>query len=415
MKNKIDNKYIYWGLTSLCVIAAAILFYFLMLRFNLILTIIGKIFYILKPLFYGLIIAFLLTISFNYFDSRIYKLLSKKFKDKDKIRKVSKVISITISLLLLFLFLFFIIYIMIPKLVVSILAIIESLPTNIDNVENWLRNILKGNTVLQNIILSTVNKSSNSIIEWISEGVLPMENILNGFTNSLNGMYIFLKDFIIGIAFSVYILINKKVFLSQTKKIMYGFLGIKKGNTVLQGARYSYNIFNGFVKGKLLSSLFIGIACYISMVIFKIPYALLLSFIITVTNIIPFFGALIGWIPGVVILLLVDPMQALYFTILTVILQQVEGNIVGPKLVSNSTGISSFWVLFSIVIFGGIFGFIGMVVGVPIFAILYHLISFYLKKYLEKKNLPPDTKDYEDLKYIDEKTGDPVKIKSSNQ
>ncbi len=415
MKRKIQNEYIYWGITALSVIALGILFYFTILRFDNIIKIIGKILYIFRPLLYGIIIAFILTQSFNFFNRKFIKLLSKRSKDTIKVKKESKIISISISILILLLILFWIFYLLIPKLLISVVGIVEMLPDSIVKVESWLENILKGNPAIENIILTMINDSSKSILSYLSEGILPkMENIVTTVTVGLNGMYEFLRDFTIGIVFSVYLLINKNKYVSEMKKFIYTFLGIKKGNSLLQGARYSYKIFNGFIKGKLLTSVALGIVCYIAMILFKMPYAALISLIVAITNIIPFFGPIIGWVPGVILLLLINPIQALYFTIIIIVLQQIEGNILSPKIVGDSIGLSGFWVLFSIMIFGGIFGLVGMIIGVPIFAIFYHFASYQLKKYLAKKDLPSETADYEDLKYIDETTKKVVKIKSSN-
>lgn len=415
MKRKIQNEYIYWGITALSVIALGILFYFTILRFDNIIKIIGKILYIFRPLLYGIIIAFILTQSFNFFNRKFTKLLSKRSKDTIKVKKESKIISISISILILLLILFWIFYLLIPKLLISVVGIVEMLPDSIVKVESWLENILKGNPAIENIILTMINDSSKSILSYLSEGILPkMENIVTTVTVGLNGMYEFLRDFTIGIVFSVYLLINKNKYVSEMKKFIYTFLGIKKGNSLLQGARYSYNIFNGFIKGKLLTSVALGIVCYIAMILFKMPYAALISLIVAITNIIPFFGPIIGWVPGVILLLLINPIQALYFTIIIIVLQQIEGNILSPKIVGDSIGLSGFWVLFSIMIFGGIFGLVGMIIGVPIFAIFYHFASYQLKKYLAKKDLPSETADYEDLKYIDETTKKVVKKKSSS-
>lgn len=415
MKRKIQNEYIYWGITALSVIALGILFYFTILRFDNIIKIIGKILYIFRPLLYGIIIAFILTQSFNFFNRKFTKLLSKRSKDTIKVKKESKIISISISILILLLILFWIFYLLIPKLLISVVGIVEMLPDSIVKVESWLENILKGNPAIENIILTMINDSSKSILSYLSEGILPkMENIVTTVTVGLNGMYEFLRDFTIGIVFSVYLLINKNKYVSEMKKFIYTFLGIKKGNSLLQGARYSYKIFNGFIKGKLLTSVALGIVCYIAMILFKMPYATLISLIVAITNIIPFFGPIIGWVPGVILLLLINPIQALYFTIIIIVLQQIEGNILSPKIVGDSIGLSGFWVLFSIMIFGGIFGLVGMIIGVPIFAIFYHFASYQLKKYLAKKDLPSETADYEDLKYIDETTKKVVKIKSSS-
>ena len=226
MKSKLDNIYVKWALTLFSVIAASILLYFFMLRFNDILSAIGKILYILKPLLYGIVIAFLLTQIFNHFDSRLTKLLAKKY-DITKSKSISKVLSIIISILILLLLIFFIFYILIPKTVISLLGVIESWPENMKNIETWIRDVLSSSPVLEEQILSAVNNSSNSIIEWISTGILPqMEKISSSVTTGLNDVYIFLKDFIIGIVFSIYIVANKNKFIAQLKKIIYTIFGI---------------------------------------------------------------------------------------------------------------------------------------------------------------------------------------------
>lgn len=415
MKKKIENKYFYWALTAFSVIGASLLLYFFFLRFDNIIATFIRIINIFKPLIYGVIIAFLLTQIFNYFDRRFNKLFSAKIEDNEKVKNLSKTLSIAISIFILFITIFLILYILIPKLMLSILGIIETWTYNVDNIEAWLQNILKVSPALEEIILSAVNESSTSILSWISGALLPqMEKIMESVTTGLNDMYIFISDFIIGIVFSVYILANKNKFMAQLKKVTYSLLGIKKGNSLLQSARYSYKVFNGFIKGKLLTSLIIGSACYISMSILRLPHTLLISIIIAITNIIPFFGPIIGWIPSVILIAMVSPIQALYFTILVIILQQIEGNILEPKIVGNTTGISGFWVLFAIIVFGDLFGFVGMIFGVPIFAIIYHFVSNKLKQYLLEKQMPLDDEDYIDLKYIDETTKRPIKFKIHN-
>lgn len=415
MKHKIENKYLYAGLTAFLVIGASLLLYFFFLRLDNILRVFAKIIHILKPLIYGIVIAFILTQIYNYVDKNLSKLLISKIKDKELAKKYTKIISITISILVLFLAIFLILYILIPKLMISILGIIESWSYNVDNIEIWLRNMLKESPALEKIILDAVNESSTSILAWISGALLPqIEAIMSSVTTGLGDMYKFITDFIIGLVFSIYILANKTKFIADLKKATYTILGIKRGNSLLQGARYSYKIFNGFVKGKLITSAIIGSACYIGMIILGLPHTLLISMIVAITNVIPFFGPFIGWIPSVILIAMVNPLQAIYFSILILILQQIEGNILEPKIVGNTTGISGFWVLFSIVVFGELFGFVGMIFGVPIFAIIYKFVSHEADKYLVNHNLPINEEDYIDLKYIDETTRRPIKNKHVN-
>lgn len=412
MKKKFDNIYLKWAFTAFSVIAASILLYFFILRFNNIIKSIGKIFVILKPLLYGVILAFLLTQIYNYFDNKLTKFLIKK-QSEEKAKYMSKILSIILSVLILLAILFLIFYVFIPKMVLSILGIIETWPTNMNNIEIWLEGLLKSSPVLEESVLSAINDSSTSILSWLSNALLPkMEMISDSVTTGLSDMYTFIKDFIIGIVFSVYILANKTKFIAGIKKFIYTICGIKLGNSIMEIGRYSYKIFNGFVKGKLITSLIIGTANYIGMIVLGLPYALLISIIIAVTNIIPFFGPIIGWIPSVILILMINPIQALYFTILNIILQQVEGNILEPKIVGNTTGISGFWVLFAIIVFEGLFGFVGMIFGVPVFAIIYHFVILYINKYLNKKDIPYNDEDYINLKYIDETTKKPVKLKN---
>lgn len=413
MKNKIENKYIYTGLTAFCVIGASLLLYFFFLRFDNFILLLKKILDILSPLIYGIVIAFILTQIFNYVDKKLTNYLIKKL-DEDTAKKYSKIVSIAISIFVLFLVLFLILYILIPKLMICILGIIESWSFYVENIEVWIRSLLKESPALEKIVLDAVSDSSSSILSWISNAVLPqMESIMSSVTTGLNDMYTFITDFIIGLVFSIYILANKSKFIADLKKCTYTLLGIKKGNSFLNSSRYCYKIFNGFVKGKIITSLIIGTACYIGMNLLTIPHAFLISIIVAVTNIIPFFGPFIGWIPSVILILMINPIKAIYFSILILVLQQIEGNIIEPKIVGNTTGISGFWVLFSIVVFGGIFGFVGMIFGVPIFAIIYNFLSHKIDKYLYDKDMPINEEDYIDLKYIDETTKKPVKIKTN--
>lgn len=412
MKKILNNTYVKWALVGFSVIALSLLLYFFMLRIDKVLKTIGKFLYILKPLFYGIIIAFLLTQIYNFFEKRLERAFKKKYPENAK--NISKVLSIIISILILFLILFLIFYVLIPKTIISLLGIVEAWPTNMKNIETWIRDILKASPVLEDQILNMISDSGDSVVQWLSNTLLPnMEMMTDSLTTGLTDIYTFLKDFVIGLVFSVYIVANKTKFIAQTKKMIYTIFGIKTANSIMEVGRYTYRIFNGFVKGKLITSLIIGTATYIGMVALGLPYALLISLIIAVTNIIPFFGPIIGWIPGVILILLESPLEALYFTILCIVLQQIEGNILEPKIVGNSTGISGFWVLFAIIVFEGLFGFIGMIIGVPIFAIIYHFAMLYVNRYLKKKDMPVPYEEYIDLKYIDEDTKHVVK-RSSN-
>ncbi len=217
-------------------------------------------------------------------------------------------------------------------------------------------------------------------------------------------------NFLVGIVVSVYLLNSKDLFCAQFKKILYAFVPAKSANEFISTVRRAHKIFGGFVTGKLLDSLIIGMLCFIVMTIFNWPYAMLISVIIAVTNIIPFFGPFIGGIPSALLILMVEPITSLYFGIFVLILQQFDGNILGPKILGDSTGLSSFWVIFSLLVFGGFFGFVGMAIGVPTFAVFYTLITDKIYNSLEKKKLPTDTQKFEGMEYLSEDTNEIIKF-----
>ena len=184
----------------------------------------------------------------------------------------------------------------------------------------------------------------------------------------------------------------------------YAFLSLNAANRLISEVRYIKAVFSQFIVGKIIDSVIIGIINYIAMSIFKMPYALLISAIVGVTNVIPFFGPFIGAIPSAFIILLISPIQSLQFSVWILILQQIDGNIIGPKILGQTTGLSSFWILFSIILFGGLFGVLGMIIGVPTLAVVYRFLSGKTNEALIKKELPQDTMEYWNLEYINEKS-----------
>ena len=208
-------------------------------------------------------------------------------------------------------------------------------------------------------------------------------------------------DMFIGVIICVYFLNSKEQFKAQTKKLIAATMSRKQGQELQEFANFCNKTFGGFINGKLIDSLIIGILCFILMTIFGLPYTVLVSTIVGVTNIIPFFGPFIGAVPSAVIICFSSPMQALYFLLLILALQQFDGNILGPKILGGTTGLASFWVLFAILMGGGLFGFVGMVLGVPVCAIVFYYLNQYLRKRLIRKSMPADTVDYQDFNKYD--------------
>ena len=210
---------------------------------------------------------------------------------------------------------------------------------------------------------------------------------------------------------ATYLLVSKRHMIGQVKKITYGMLPQKSANYLVAEFRYISDVFGGFIRGKLMDSLIIGVICFVGCTILRIPYTLVVSVIVGVTNIIPFFGPFIGAIPSALLILLDSPLKCVYFVVFVLALQQFDGNILGPKILGNTTGLSSFWVLFSIMLFGGMFGFVGMIIAVPLFAVIYSLISTYINHRLRKRKLIEKTKEYELLEQIDADSGEFVHMR----
>ena len=235
-----------------------------------------------------------------------------------------------------------------------------------------------------------------------------IEKILGGVSSGVMNVITLTKNMLIGLIVMIYLLNIKESLSAQGKKFIYSVLPLKAANIVVAEFQFIKKAFSGFIIGKLIDSLIIGILCFILMHLFKLPYELLISVIIGVTNIIPFFGPFIGAIPSFIIIVLQNPVQGLYFLIFVIILQQVDGNIIGPKILGDSTGLSSFWVVFAILVFGGLWGFPGMLLGVPIMAVIYYIVSNVVTYSLKKRGIPATEIDYVNLDRIDKHTNQPV-------
>ena len=285
---------------------------------------------------------------------------------------------------------------LLPQLAVSISRMARSLPQMVDSISSMVDRLFEGNEIIQNYIMQLSDAGTESISGWLKDSILPYMNmILTGLSDSMiNAAGIFMNLFI-GLVVAIYLLSGRKKFKKQGKLILYSLFKERWANKIVEEIRFSDRVFSGFIGGKLLDSAIIGGICYAGMMILGLPYAILISVIVGVTNIIPFFGPYIGAIPSAIILLTVSPMSCLIFVVFIVILQQVDGNIIGPKILGSSTGLSGIWVLFSILLFGGLFGFVGMLIGVPVFAVIYDLIRQLIVRGLELRNKSKMCEEYE--------------------
>ena len=407
--NKKYSKFFLWGATAVLAFITCILIFFVLYRFNEVKTFIKTLSGILTPILIGLVIAYLVTPIVNFFNRQLYKLFQKWHISERAAKSTAKGISIFLALLLFVSIILAIIYLIIPQLAKNITGFISNLETYFTNLYNWFSRFIDDKPELLASIYQIMEKVTTFLETWTTT-TLPMQvkDLLSSVTIGIIGAVRLVFDIIIGLIVSIYVLVSKERFTGQMKKIIYVLFRPQLANAILRTARQSNFIFSGFISGKIIDSLIIGILCFIGLTLLKTPYALLVSVIVGVTNVIPFFGPFIGAIPSAVLILLVDPKQCLIFLIFVLFLQQLDGNIIGPTILGDSTGLSAFWVVVSILVGGGLFGFIGMVIGVPTFAVFYNIIKNLVEYFLSKKNMPTKTADYCELSFIEPTTLEPV-------
>lgn len=397
MKFNFDKKNFAWGLTAFLVIAASIFLYYFIFHSSTITTGIRSIVHIAMPIVDGMILAYVLTPLLNDIENKFLIPFFKKLhlelntKNKKRIRLLSIVISLTIVSILIYTFFAMVI----PQLFRSIQSIIFQFPVYVSNLEQFITKLLANNPDIDALATELLDKYSLQIGDWLNNNVIPyMNTIIRSLSLSVIGFFKAIWNLIIGFIISIYILASKETFCGQAKKMAYAFFERKTANSIINDFRFTHRTFSGFISGKLLDSLIIGMLCFVCISIMDIPYAVLISVIVGVTNIIPFFGPYLGAIPSALLILLINPIKCLYFIIFILILQQFDGNFLGPKILGESTGLSSFWVIFSITIFGGLFGIVGMLIGVPTFAVMYAFVKKLTNRLLQKRGLPVTTEKY---------------------
>ena len=408
-----DKKYLYWGVTAFCVIAAAILFYMALNYLPLLKRGLASLLHILSPFVWGLVICYLLTPFMRLVEKKLFKPLSKKLYKNSKRSNGSRFargMSVLLSELFLLAILTALVCLIIPQLYSSLQNMVANSPMYIETASRWITQLLEDFPEIEHYVSQTLGQVNDSLMRWIQNTVLPglgslISNVTSGVYYAIMGIY----NLVIGIIVSVYVLSNLEQFGASAKRILYSVFSVDIAKKILEGLEFTDRTFMGFINGKLLDSAIIGLICYIVCSILRMPYALLVSVIVGVTNIIPFFGPFIGAVPSSIIILLVNPVKCLIFIAFIILLQQLDGNIIGPKILGSSVGINGFWVMFSIILGAGLFGFWGMLLGVPVFVIIYAAITGSVTRKLKRSDLPWEAADYMDMAYIDPVTYQPVK------
>ena len=353
-----------------------LLFYFGILNLTLILDFIVKLLGILNPFIFGFSLAFLL----DPLCLHIRRILRKIFNEK-----VSKNLSVTLTILIFIMAISLFFIVIIPQLMNSLSAIVVVINDGIVNIDDSIDYVSKIIGYDLSNLHEIVNKLglSDILVNIIGYFGNYLPQIVEGGLKFVSSLF----SMLIGIIICVYLLLDKERFYKQIKCTFFAFLPKDKVEYLVDITHLSSNMFKKFLIGKIIDSFIIGIMCYICMQLFGFDYPLLISFIIGMTNIIPVFGPFIGAIPSAIILFFVDPIETLWFLIFILALQQFDGNILGPYILGDSIGLPSFWVMFAIIVGGGMFGIIGMFLGIPLFAVIYFVIKAIVYKRLEEKNI----------------------------
>ena len=401
MREEHDRRYFKWGLTALVVIFISILLVVIFTNLPGFFALLGSIGKILSPLVSGIVIAFLLNPIFNFVDLRLRPLLLRRGMQEKKAKTLSR----AVALIFAFLFGGFIVYaffaMLVPQLYESVMSIIESAPAYYQSLEKWAVNILEGNPEIRTYVEKVLETIQTYIQNWVKTSFLSdVQKVIATLTTSVMAVVKSITNSIIGLVASIYILWSKDTFQAQAKKMVVAAFKPAAADHLLDLGSNINRIFSGFIIGKIIDSAIIGVLCYICMTLMKMPYTALIATIVGVTNVIPVFGPFIGAVPSALIILLVDPLQAFYFVIFIIVLQQVDGNVIGPKILGNTVGISGFWVLISITVAASIFGFAGMLLGVPVFAVIYLIISDIVNSALRRKNRTTVTDDYYGIREV---------------
>ena len=424
MKLKWNNNYVKWGLTALAVICGSIFFYYLLFHTSNIRLVFATLSDILLPVSIGFILAYLLVPVLNYIEQKfLFPICDKlKISEKPKAKKYVRMIGIALTSIFFWFILFILIYMLLSQIVPSIQSIIINFDTYINNITAWINKTLSDNPEFAKYIVNLFERYSGELENFLNNTLLPKSSeLIKTLSMSVISVILTLWDFIVGFLISIYLMSGKETFANQAKKIAYSVFHRDTANLVINNVRFTHNTFIGFIAGKIMDSIIIGLLCFIGTTLLQTPYAVLVSVIIGCTNVIPFFGPFLGGIPCTILVLVVDithPLNAVYFALFVLLLQTVDGNIIGPKILGDSTGLSSFWVIFSITLFGGLFGVLGMVIGVPAFAVIYAAIKALVNNSLTARNLPTESDAYATVEFMDEdgfKYVDPAAKNSSKK
>ena len=392
MKKLFENKYTQ-VVVSICIV---ILFYFFVLHIGDVVGVFHGLLKIMSPLIIGLVFAYIMHPIVDMFENK----LLKKVKNKTTRRNLA----ITITMTIIIGILATLISIIIPELLNSIKSIIVHLPSYLNDLEGIIRNWI-ADSAIEEQVMNNYDAILGTITNGINDIALPAVNsAINNLGSGILALFKGILNWLIGFVFAVYILANTKNFGAGTKKVLYSLFDVKKVNGFIEEIKHINKIFVNFMIGKVTDSSIILLTTFLFLLICGFPYPLLIAVIIGLTDLIPYFGPYIGTVPSAILICFVSPVKAIIFVLFILVLQQVDANLITPRIQSNATGLPSFWVLFAITLFGGLFGIVGLLIGVPCFTIIYELIRDFVDRRLANKNMPIDKSYYEERSSVEKKT-----------
>ena len=388
------KRYLKIGIIGAAILASGILCAFVLFKMPVIISVLKGITEILKPFLYGVVFAYLLAPLCNKIEEKLFQIFPKA---KTKARRFICFIAIVISLCVAIAVIWLIIMMIIPQVWDSVMKIIQMVPQKLIVVNNWIEHMLENQPELQAYFEEFSSQAESNIDSLLNvDTIQRVQTSINSLSVQLFGVLGVVKNIFLGLLISAYLLGSRKLFGAQAGLILHGVFSDKWAKIIEEEIRYTDKMFNGFLVGKIIDSAIIGLLCFAGTSIMGFEAPAFISVIIGITNIIPFFGPFIGAIPCGLLLLLENPMHCLYFIIFIFVLQQLDGNVIGPKILGNTTGVSSFWVLFAILLFGGMWGVVGMVIGVPLFAVIYDIIRKLVYRGLRKHKRESMITDYEE-------------------
>lgn len=377
--------YLRLGVTIFASLAATVTFFFFLFRYQEMKAFFAIFLSALQPVLTGMILAYLLCPIAKFMEQQCCRV--KYFS------RFARLLSVLLTLILAFGVIGLFCASILPQLVESVSSLIRDLPGLLEIQLAKLNTYLESNNNAAVTVIQMIESVETFLASWIRTNLF---STVSTVANSVISVGSALVNLVVSVIVMVYLLLDRERYLAQCRKLFYAISRNQLVNqTVSEIVQQTNQIFSGFISGKLLDSLIVGIICFVCLTIMQMPYALLISVIVGVTNIIPMFGPFIGAVPSAFLLLLVSPAKCIVFLIFIVVLQQVDGNIIGPRILGNSTGLSALYVTVAMLLFGKLMGFVGMIVGVPLFATLYYIVKRMAEYSLTKQGLPTDTAEYE--------------------